>query len=126
MAFSGKKSAPSGLKGKPGISKNSFSNGAVFVMMPHVDVLMHNLAIPTAVILAALIIQFVFTKTKGLHRTSKLVCPKCHQAFIYDWIPGGSFTAVRLGNNNRYMRCPKCHKWSLFDVGSTRIKSKEE
>jgi hypothetical protein len=89
------------------------------------DILIRNLGIPVAVILAALIIQFIFTKKKGLHYTSKLTCPKCHEEFLYDWIPGGSFIAVRLGAGWRYMRCPKCHKWSVFDVSSTRIKDKE-
>jgi len=51
---------------------------------------------------------------------SLLACPKCHQEFEYDWIPGASLHAVRLGKK-RYMRCPKCHKFSMFDVADNRV-----
>ena len=73
------------------------------------------------VAIAAIVITYAFPKIKGLHYVSKITCPKCHREFEYHWIPGGSFSAVRLGKY-RYMSCPKCHKWSLFDVWTTRVK----
>ncbi|MDG6906176.1 MAG: hypothetical protein JRN20_10375 [Nitrososphaerota archaeon] len=56
----------------------------------------------------------------GPHYTSRLKCPKCGKEFDYDWLPGGSFTAVRLGTK-RYMSCPLCKKWSTFDILSTIV-----
>ena len=56
----------------------------------------------------------------GLVTRSRLTCPKCHQTFDYDYVPGASFTAVRLGTG-RYMACPLCGKWSTFDLASTRV-----
>ena len=53
--------------------------------------------------------------TKGIVQRSHLRCPKCQQEFDYDWVPGASFTAVRLGPA-RYMACPLCHHWSTFDL----------
>ena len=53
--------------------------------------------------------------TKGIVQRSHLRCPKCQQEFDYDWVPGASFTAVRLGPA-RYMACPLCHRWSAFDL----------
>jgi hypothetical protein len=53
--------------------------------------------------------------TKGFMQRSRLTCPKCHQPFDYDWVPGASLTSVRLGLS-RYMACPLCHKWSVFNV----------
>ncbi len=46
---------------------------------------------------------------------TKVTCPKCHQTFDYEFIPGASVTAVRLGNY-RYMKCQKCGKWTFFNV----------
>ncbi len=57
--------------------------------------------------------------TPGLVTRSRLTCPKCHQTFDYDYLPGASFTAVRLGPN-RYMPCPLCHQWSTFNLSKTR------
>ena len=51
----------------------------------------------------------------GLVQRSRLRCPKCGQTFDYDWVPGASFSAVRLGRD-RYMACPLCGHWSTFDV----------
>jgi hypothetical protein len=48
------------------------------------NLLTPNFIIPAAVILAALILQLVLTKTKGLHRTSKLVCPKYHKWSVFN------------------------------------------
>lgn len=40
-------------------------------------------------------------------------CSKCGGEFDYQYIPGASFTAVRLWDR-RYMACPLCHRWSVF------------
>jgi len=58
--------------------------------------------------------------TPGLVSRARLVCPKCGGTFDYDFVPGASFTAVRLGTS-RYMPCPLCHRWSTFDVSSNRL-----
>ncbi len=49
-----------------------------------------------------------------------LTCKKCHQAFDYDFVPGASVTAVRLGGS-RYMACPLCRRWSVFDIRSNIV-----
>lgn len=46
---------------------------------------------------------------------TRATCPKCGQSFDYEFIPGGSLTAIRLGKY-RYMRCQKCGKWALFNL----------
>jgi hypothetical protein len=51
----------------------------------------------------------------GLYRRLRLTCPKCAGSFDYDLVPGGSFTAVRLGTR-RYLRCPLCHRASVFPM----------
>ena len=51
---------------------------------------------------------------------SKLKCPKCGHEFEYKWIPGASFTSIKLGKK-RYMRCPECRKFSLFNIVDTKI-----
>lgn len=51
----------------------------------------------------------------GLTWTRHLKCPKCGGEFDYEFVPGGSFTAIRLGTS-RYMRCPLCHKFSVFSL----------
>ncbi|MGI0156755.1 MAG: hypothetical protein ACREDE_11580 [Thermoplasmata archaeon] len=58
--------------------------------------------------------------TPGIRSRSRLTCPHCNQTFEYDYIPGVSFTAVRLGFG-RYMACPHCGRWSTFNLASTRI-----
>jgi hypothetical protein len=58
--------------------------------------------------------------TPGIRSRSILTCPKCHETFDYDYIPGASLTTVRLGAG-RYMACPRCHKWSYFDLLNTRV-----
>ncbi|MGA7476475.1 MAG: hypothetical protein WBW47_04570 [Thermoplasmata archaeon] len=45
--------------------------------------------------------------------TRRLLCPHCHGEFDYEFVPGGSLTAVRLGTS-RYMRCPLCHRFGMF------------
>ena len=56
---------------------------------------------------------------------SKLKCPKCGYEFEYKWIPGVSFTSIKLGKK-RYMRCPECRKFSLFNIWDTKIKDKKK
>ena len=46
---------------------------------------------------------------------TKVTCPKCGQTFDYEFVPGGSFSAIRLGKY-RYMKCRKCGKWELFNI----------
>lgn len=58
--------------------------------------------------------------TPGIVSRSRLTCPKCRQTFDYDFVPGASFSTVRLGTS-RYMTCPLCHRWSTFDLRTTRI-----
>jgi DNA-directed RNA polymerase subunit RPC12/RpoP len=77
------------------------------------------IGVPVAVIVIAGIVYTVLPRF-GPHYTSRLTCSKCGKQFDYNWLPGGSFTAVRLGKE-RYMRCPLCHEWSTFDIWSTRI-----
>jgi hypothetical protein len=55
------------------------------------------------------------TGGSGFVQHSRVTCPHCGQSFDYTWIPGVSFTAVRLGPT-RYMRCQICHRWGMFDV----------
>ena len=59
--------------------------------------------------------------TRGLVQRSRLTCPKCQETFDYDFVPGASFTAFRLGTA-RYMRCPLCHRWSTFEIYDTMIR----
>ena len=46
---------------------------------------------------------------------SKLECRKCGYRFNYEFIPGMSVDAMRLGMD-RYMRFPKCRKWGRFSL----------
>ena len=78
-----------------------------------------EIAVPVGVALVAAIIYLMFPRIKGLHYTSKLTCPKCGKEFDYEWVPGGSFSSVRLGTK-RYLRCPNCHEWSTFEILTTR------
>ena len=52
--------------------------------------------------------------------TRRLQCPKCHAVFDYEFIPGASFTAVRLGTS-RYLRCPICRRFSVFPMSRTEV-----
>ena len=58
--------------------------------------------------------------TRGIIQRSRLRCPKCGREFDFDYFPGGSFTALRLGRS-RYMSCPLCHQWSAFNLHDTMI-----
>lgn len=76
-----------------------------------------------AVVIVAIVLYYAIwlrrtarrTGHAGLVQRSRLTCPKCRQTFDYDWVPGASFTAVRLGRG-RYMACPLCGHWSRYDV----------
>ena len=63
--------------------------------------------------------------SRGAVLRSRLSCPKCGQAFDYDWVPGASVSAVRLGTH-RYLACPQCGKWSTFDVYGSMIRRPAE
>ena len=56
----------------------------------------------------------------GVVQLSHLKCPKCGSEFDYAYVPGASFTSVRLGGS-RFLRCPVCHKWSVFNIWNTRV-----
>jgi hypothetical protein len=80
-----------------------------------------------ALLIAILAVFYVLTLrrgrrlgTRGLVQRSRLTCPRCHQEFDYDFVPGASFSAIRLGKG-RYMACPLCHQWGYFDLSATRI-----
>jgi hypothetical protein len=51
----------------------------------------------------------------ALLRRVRLTCPKCAGSFDYEYVPGASFTAFRLGTS-RYMRCPLCHRFAVFPM----------
>ena len=82
------------------------------------------IAIPAVSIGIAIVLYIVFPRF-GPHYTSKLTCPKCGKEFDYNWVPGGSFTAVRLGNK-RYLCCPHCHEWSTYNIKSTRTSKTQD
>ncbi len=63
------------------------------------------------------------TSVAGLVRVSHLKCGKCGAEFDYAWIPGASFTSVRLGKS-RLLRCPVCKKWSVFNIYDTTVDPK--
>lgn len=48
---------------------------------------------------------------------ARVRCPKCGRSFVYKYVPGGSFTAVRLGTY-RYFRCQKCGRFALFNIAA--------
>lgn len=57
--------------------------------------------------------------TPGIVSRSRLTCSHCHQTFDYDFLPGASLTAVRLGSS-RYMACPICRRWGVFSLLGNR------
>lgn len=80
-----------------------------------------------AIVLLLLVVFYLFILRRnsargspGLVTRSRLTCPKCGKTFDYDYLPGASVTAVRLGTG-RYMACPVCHKWSTFELASTQV-----
>ncbi|MGP8078811.1 MAG: hypothetical protein ACLQD8_00460 [Thermoplasmata archaeon] len=57
--------------------------------------------------------------------TVALACPHCRGSFDYEFVPGTSLTAVRLGRS-RYMRCPLCRQYATFRVdGKSRREGRE-
>jgi DNA-directed RNA polymerase subunit RPC12/RpoP len=92
---------------------------SAFEALTFMDIFL-EVGIPVLLVIVAVIAYLVFPRVKGLHYTSRLTCPKCGKQFDYEWVPGGSFSVVRLWNQ-RYMRCPKCHRWSTFEIWKTRI-----
>ncbi len=77
------------------------------------------------VVLLVLFYGYVYRRNRalgapGLVSRVRLVCPKCRQTFDYDFVPGASISAVRLGTS-RYMACPRCRRWSIFDMTASRI-----
>ena len=52
--------------------------------------------------------------------TSIVECPHCHYRFNYEFIPGASFTSIRLGPV-RIFKCPHCkelHNFRISHFGS--------
>jgi DNA-directed RNA polymerase subunit RPC12/RpoP len=47
--------------------------------------------------------------------TAHLKCARCGSPFDYEYVPGASFTGLRLAGR-RYMRCPACHQFTIFDL----------
>lgn len=47
--------------------------------------------------------------------TSIVECPHCHYKFNYEFIPGASLGAIRLGSS-RIFKCPNCKDLHKFDV----------
>ena len=77
------------------------------------------------VMLLAIYYAWVYRRNRamgspGIVSRSRLTCPKCHETFDFDYLPGASLTAARLGRS-RYMACPLCHKWSTFDLSAARL-----
>ncbi len=52
---------------------------------------------------------------EGSRWSRRLRCPHCQGEFDYDFVPGMSVTALRLGTS-RYMRCPLCRRWGRFPL----------
>lgn len=84
-------------------------------------------AIIGVVILLVVIVFMAFARRGGVGggvvQMAHLKCPKCNSEFDYSYIPGASFTSVRLGES-RLIRCPVCHKWSMFNIWKTRVDPK--
>jgi len=74
-----------------------------------------------AVIIAAIAIIFVLApRLSGIVQLSHVKCNKCGTEFDYAWIPGVTFTSIRLVTL-RYFACPVCRKWSVFNIWNTRV-----
>jgi len=54
----------------------------------------------------------------------RLRCPHCHEEFDYDFVPGMSVTALRLGTS-RYMRCPLCRRWGKFPLTGSNLEGND-
>ena len=85
-----------------------------------------NSTIVGIVVLVVIILALAVSRrgeAGGLIQQSHLKCPKCSIEFDYAYLPGASFTSVRLGGS-RFLRCPNCHKWSVFNIWKTRVDPK--
>ncbi|HXY74074.1 MAG TPA: hypothetical protein VEH58_02000 [Dehalococcoidales bacterium] len=56
-------------------------------------------------------------------RLSHVVCPYCSLEFDYAWIPGVSFTDVRMFKK-RIFYCPGCKKCLEYNVFDSRVDPK--
>ena len=74
----------------------------------------------STIVIGVALVVYVLALRSRYHYTSALTCPKCGKAFEYKWVPGASFSAVRLGKD-RYLRCTACHERSTYDVFDTRV-----
>jgi hypothetical protein len=84
---------------------------------------MYGFIIAAAVIVIVILVMvFARRGVKGLTLMSHLQCPKCGGEFDYVYIPGISFTSIRMGGS-RLLRCPVCGKSSVFDL-SNRVDPK--
>jgi hypothetical protein len=85
------------------------------------------IGIIVAVVILAVVMVLMLRARKGTVggpvMLSHLKCPKCNTEFDYAYLPGASFTSLRLGNS-RLLQCPECHKWSTFNLSSTRVDPK--
>ena len=82
--------------------------------------------IVAVVVLGVIIIYLALARrsaVKGPIQLSHLKCPKCNVEFDYAYLPGASFTSIRLGSS-RFLSCPNCHKWSVFNIWNTRVDPK--
>lgn len=84
--------------------------------------------IGVAVVVLLLLVLFYYLQAKrnaglgspGIASRVRLTCPKCQRTFDFDYIPGASVTALRLGTG-RYMACPLCHKFSVFEFRGHQV-----
>lgn len=74
----------------------------------------------SAVAFGVALIAYMLALRSRYHYTSALTCPKCGRPFEYKWVPGASFSALRLGRD-RHLKCPLCSEWSTFNILDTRI-----
>ena len=85
------------------------------------------ISIVIAIVILVIIIAFMARSRRGAVagpvQLSHLKCSKCNSEFDYAFLPGGSFTSIRLGGS-RYLRCPVCQKWSMFNIWNTRVDPK--
>ena len=84
-----------------------------------------GIGIGVDVILVAVVLMLRSRKgmVGGPVMLSHLKCPKCNVEFDYAYLPGASFTSLRLGGS-RFLQCPDCHKWSVFNLIGTRVDPK--
>ncbi|MGD0644559.1 MAG: hypothetical protein ABSA75_06615 [Candidatus Bathyarchaeia archaeon] len=61
-----------------------------------------TIIILAVVTVSIIIVYLAFPRIRGLHYTSKLTCAKCNKQFNYEWVPGGSFSAICLGTERTF------------------------